>query len=367
MKRKRMIIQVLLVLCFVASKVHAQQDSVVFVPHWYVQPMPGVGLHIGEDGLGHRISPAVQLSIGRQFSPLWGVRLSAVGWEARNTLAWPAGSYYKWNYALGTIDVTLSLTDLILGYNWSRRFDAYALAGGGMALAWNNDEAQALSAHYLGFDKRWSGTRSFLAARCGVGFSYRVSDRIAVQLEGNASMLPDHFNSKVGKHGSRDWQMNVLAGVKIALGPTMIRVARPVPPPPPPVIKPDSVVIREPEPVKMPEPQPVEKPKPIEVDVYYRINSVTINDAQRAKLDSLVTYVMDNPATIVLITGYADRQTGTPAYNLQISKRRADTVYRYLRQKGIAADRMQVDAVGDKQQPRPTIQENRVVICVIKE
>jgi outer membrane protein OmpA-like peptidoglycan-associated protein len=103
------------------------------------------------------------------------------------------------------------------------------------------------------------------------------------------------------------------------------------------------------------------------VDVYYAINSVTITEPQRVKLDSLVTYLKLNPETKVVITGYADRQTGTAAYNLQISRRRADAVYRYLKQKGLGDDRMQVSAMGDKEQPRPTMLENRVVICVVEE
>ena len=371
MKGNRMFILMLLALLWVVPqqmRAQLQKDSVAFVPHWYAQPMVGFGIHIGENDLGNRISPAVQLSLGRQFSPAWGVRLSAVGWDARNALAWPDGGYYSWNYIQGTADVTLSLPGLFSGFNWDRCWDVYALLGGGVAVGWNNDDVKGLDAHYLGFDKQWDGTRAFLAARGGLGVSYRVHDYISLLLEGNISMLPDHFNSKVGKHRcSRDWQMNIMAGVQIALGKPIKKIARPVPPPPPPVIEPEPVKVPEPEPVAMADTEPMPVPEPMVVDVYYAINSVTITEPQRVKLDSLVTYLKLNPETKVVITGYADRQTGTAAYNLQISRRRADAVYRYLKQKGLGDDRMQVSAMGDKEQPRPTMLENRVVICVVEE
>ena len=59
-----------------AAPAQAQtRDSVAFEPHWFVQPQVGVGYHVGEAKFGDLLSPAAQLSVGRQFSPVFGLRL----------------------------------------------------------------------------------------------------------------------------------------------------------------------------------------------------------------------------------------------------------------------------------------------------
>ena len=54
------------------------RDSVAFQPHWFVQPQVGVGYHVGEAKFSKLLSPTAQLSVGRQFSPVFGLRLGAV-------------------------------------------------------------------------------------------------------------------------------------------------------------------------------------------------------------------------------------------------------------------------------------------------
>ena len=370
MNRIRIITSVVLVMLLMAPQmVRAQeQDSAVFVPHWYIQPMGGGGLHLGESDLKNRLSPAAQLSIGRQLSPLWGIRLSAIGWEARNGLAWPDGAKYKWNYVQGTMDVTLSLTDLIGGYNPQRRLGAYALLGAGVAVGWNNDEAHSLQPPYLGFDKLWSGTRTFFAARGGLGFNIRISNNVALMLEGNIAMLPDHFNSKVGKGFRSDFQVNALAGVKIALGKTVKYVERLKPAPKPAPVVQQPVTVQEPPKTavveKAPEPVVVKEPETYTVDVFFKINSSRILDSEKTKLETLLDYMNRNRDSNVSITGYCDMQTGTRQYNLMLSERRANAVRDYLIANGIAAERIKAEGKGDREQPKDTKRENRVAICI---
>ena len=370
MKRIRIIASVIMGMLFIAPQMGLAQepDSAVFVPHWYIQPMGGGGLHLGETGIKNRLSPAAQLSIGRQFSPSLGIRLSGIGWEARNGLAWPEGAKYKWNYIQGTLDVTLSLTDLIGGYNPQRRLGAYALLGAGVAVGWNNDEAHALQPPYLGFEKLWSGTRTFFAARGGLGFNIRISNNVALMLEGNISMLPDKFNSKVGKNLRNDFQVNVLAGLKIALGKTVKYVERYKPAPKPVSVVQQPVNVQEPPKTavveKAPEPVVVKEPETYTVDVFFNINSSQILESEFSKLETLLDYMNRNHGSSVSITGYCDMQTGTRQYNLMLSERRANAVRDYLMEKGIAAERIKAEGRGDREQPKDTMRENRVAICV---
>ena len=217
MKHIRKTMMLVAVLLGVTAQAQAQQKADTALPYWYVQPTVGANIHLGEGSLGDRVSPAFSLSAGRQLTRLWGVRLSIDGWQSSNVVSKTDSEKYKWNYMQGTVDVTLSLTDLA-GYTPLEQLGVYALAGGGCTLSWNNDEAKTLSASYQGFDKSWDGSRLFLAMKAGLGVSYQLSQCVALGLECTLSMLPDHFNSKVGKSSSRDSQLGILAGCKIAIG-----------------------------------------------------------------------------------------------------------------------------------------------------
>ena len=115
------------------------------------------------------------------------------------------------------LDATLSLTNLIGGYNPDRRWNAYAFVGGGLNIAFGNGDANRLAlTHPVEFSKVWDGTYCSPALRGGLGVEYSVSERVAIGLEANFNMLTDKWNSK---HGSgTDWQNHLLAGVRVNLG-----------------------------------------------------------------------------------------------------------------------------------------------------
>lgn len=49
-----------------------------------------------------------------------------------------------------------------------------------------------------------------------MGANFRLNDHVAINLELNANMLSDKFNSKKGRNA--DWQFNALAGLTFTLG-----------------------------------------------------------------------------------------------------------------------------------------------------
>jgi opacity protein-like surface antigen len=201
------------------------RDSVAFQPHWFVQPQVGMGYHSGEAKFSKLVSPAAQLSAGRQFSPVFGLRLGASGWQARNWQAHPKAEY-KWNYVQANLDATVSLSNLILGWEADRKWNVYGLAGVGLNIASCNGDANHLAAKNesagipplanAGFEKLWHGTKAFFAGRLGAGAEYVLTERLTLGLEYNANILPDKWNSKKGKSDNLDWQQNLLVGVKIA-------------------------------------------------------------------------------------------------------------------------------------------------------
>ena len=373
--KKRVLILVLFCLALTGAKAQTTRDSVAFQPHWFVQPQVGVGYHVGEAKFSKLLSPTAALSVGRQFSPVFGLRLGASGWQARNWQTHPVAEY-KWNYVQANLDATVSLTNLIWGWNADRKWNVYGLAGVGLNIAFKNDDANALKAINEstgipalangGFEKLWDGTKLFPAGRLGAGIEYALSERVALGLEYNANVLPDKWNSKKGKSDNMDWQQNLLVGVKIALGKTRrhIQIEEPVQPvveqkpavEQKPVVeqKPQPVVEKKAEPVmktsavaeKKPEPVVEQKAEPKEVKVYFRFNSSRIQTSEVSKIDELAEYMKANTDKKLTVTGYASRD-GKWQYNLKLSRWRANAVKKALVARGIDGNRIKTEGKGE--------------------
>lgn len=374
-------IMMLFALTLATVTTQAQRDSVAFLPHWYVQPQVGVGYHSGEAKFSKLLSPTAALSVGRQFSPAFGLRLGASGWQARNWQTHPVAEY-KWNYVQANLDATLSLTNLIWGWNPDRKWNVYGLAGVGLNIAFKNDDANRLVATNEsagipalangGFEKLWDGTKLFPAGRLGAGVEYALSERIALGLEYNANVLPDKWNSKKGKSDNLDWQQNLLVGVKIALGPTRkhIRIEEPKPvveKKPEPVVekKPEPVVEKKPEPVieKKPEPVVEQKPELKEVKVYFGFSSSRIQPSEVSKIDEIAEYMKANPDKKITVTGWASR-TGKWQYNLKLSRWRANAVKKALVARGIDGKRIKAEGKGET---KDNSKESLAAVCITIE
>ncbi|WP_303427542.1 OmpA family protein, partial [uncultured Duncaniella sp.] len=85
---------------------------------------------------------------------------------------------------------------------------------------------------------------------------------------------------------------------------------------------------------------------------------------EQPKVDDIIEYRKANPETKVVVTGYADKETGTAPYNMSLSKRRAEAVAAAIMKAGISADRISTAAKGDTVQPFEGRVKNRVAIAV---
>lgn len=362
-----------------------QQEETKFKAHWYVQPQAGISWTTGEASLGKLLSPAAQLSVGRQFSPLFGLRLGASGWQGRNWQVTPAEEY-KWKHVQAALDATLSLSNAFGGYNPDRRWNTYAFLGGGLNIAFDNDDANVLAAgHPVEFSKVWDGTCYSPAVRGGLGVEYALSERVALGLEANVNMLPDKWNSKRGTDA--DWQNHLLLGVKIALGKTTQRT----------IVEPAAIIEPVVEPVVEPGPEPVveeqpivsqpveealttaavavaEEPAPVvsqpaaekkdEVKIYFAFNSSRISKQEAAKLRQVANYMRSHRDVRLTIEGYASPE-GRRSYNKALSGWRAEAVKQCLVSYGVAAARIKTEAKGEVE--LGDAKESRSAICITIE
>ena len=347
----------------VAGFAQEQETKYEFQPHWNLQLQGGVSHTLGEADFFDLISPAGQIGVGYQFSPVFGARLSGSGITAKGGWVYPKQTY-DWHHASAALELSVNLSNAICGWNPNRLVNVSLFAGGGLNLAWGNDEAGALDTKGFELEYLWDGTKVRPVGKFGLGVDFRLNDCLSIGLEGNASVLSDKFNSK--KAGNADWHFNALAGVKINLGKSYKKVV----PVAPVVEKPVEQPAPQPAPKKVetPKPQPapvVKKVEPLRRDVFFELNSYVIRESEAKKIAEIAEYMKANGNVKLTITGYADVQTGNEKINEGLSKNRSEVVAKELVEKyGIAADRIQTAHKGDTVQPFSVNEQNRVAVCI---
>lgn len=367
--------------CVSASAQEADKTVNVFTPHWYAQAQIGGQYTLGEIGFGKLLSPNAQVGVGYNFNKVVGARLSLNAWQSKagQNVAGQnvAGNVYKWkwNYVAPMVDATFNLTNLFCEYNPDRLVEVGVFGGIGANIAWGNDEAadakaailkseaatEALKYGATPLENLWDGTKTRFVARVGANVDFRVSDRVKLGVELSANTLSDKYNSK--KAGNPDWYFNALVGVKVALGETHTTKVIPAPKPVEKIIE---RIIEKPAPAPAPKVESQAVEENFRRDIFFPIGNTNIAKSQTTKIAEIVKYMKENPDAKITLTGYADKGTGSAAFNDKIAARRAQTVYNTLAAKGVAKSRMIKESKGCRVQPFEENDMNRVTICIAK-
>ena len=377
MKVSKTFTAALLALCSTAAMAQAtytdkEGNEYQFKKHAFLDLQGGAQYTLGEAKFGDLISPNVPIGLGYQFSPVFGMRLQANGWQSKG--GWngflPAGekeaftAFYKYKYVAPGLDFMFNLSNLFCGWNPNRVFNVTAFIGGGANIAWANGEANEIGSTLSSLEKYnlenlWDGTKVRPFGRAGIDLAFKVSKAVSIMIEGNANITTDKYNSK--KADNPDWYFNALAGLRINLGKshTKTEPVKEVPAPRPveEYVKPE------------PKPAPVEEKKVEEIrrDVFFVINSNKIRESEDAKIKEVVDYLNQYPEAKVVVTGYADAGTGNNSINDRISAKRAAAVVKALKEKyGIEESRITEDSKGARVQPFSENDKNRVTIMVAK-
>lgn len=92
----------------------------------------------------------------------------------------------------------------------------------------------------------------------------------------------------------------------------------------------------------------------------FQINSSELSDSAKASLDKLAEVFTKYPETNILVEGHTD-DTGTDAFNMQLSEKRAYAVSNYLQAEGVPQDRFTIKWYGENQPKYPNDSEaNRI-------
>ena len=366
-----------------------QQYEYVFNPHWFIQGQAGGQYTLGERNFTDLTSLNFQLSGGYEFNPYLAARLSFNAYQSKAGMAKysvPGGGDYKWDwkYIAPSIDGMLDITNLIGGFNPERKLGFGILAGLGLNVVFNKDDAieaknqimQAYAANkatmkdpdYLSYADK---TGPFFTGRLGTYLDFHITDNLALGLELQANITSDKYNSKNGENA--DWYFNGLLGLKYCFGgnggKTYEKRAK------------EKLVPVSQAANYAPDCDPVEKvvekivEKPIEVtipsiyeEIYYDINKDQISSNEKYKLRRIVDFMKKYPDTKIEISSHADKATGTTDYNQKISERRAANVAKALVEAGISESRISTSAHGSTQNmySGDEMKLNRVSICIAK-
>ena len=401
MKLKRLFI-LSAVLCFafmgakaeeVQSTASTAQDSTIyeFNPHWYIQAAFGYQYTIGEADAATLSSPNAQLGFGYNFTPVWGLRFNINAWQSRDgylpsaNLSEAAKAAYlaangnkelldwKWYYVAPALDVTMDLTNLIGGYKPKRICNVGIFLGIGANIFFKNDEAAAANQVLTnafgpsadGNERLiylWEGCKASVLGQAGATVDFRVTEHFRLGLELQGNILADKYNSK--QAFNPDWYINALVTARYNFG-ALYNEKK---------VKKEKC---EPEIVEKIVEKPVEKiiektdtvfvKDPLKVEIFFAISSDRVSTSEYLKIKQIVNYLKSHPEAKCMITGYADKATGSATVNQRISEKRAAVVKDELIKKhGIAADRIITKAMGDTEQPYDNAILNRVAICVVE-
>lgn len=398
-----------IILCLVAlltmgGVASAQQQSksdekVEFRPHWGLKLQGGAAYTMGEASFADLISPAAQISATYNFHHAMGVRFGVSGWQGKGNLV-VVDDTYKFRFAQIHADFVLDLANLIGGFKHDRIWTPYVFAGLAGAYGFDNYEMGPYLPEYKAvFGKYWN-LRPFFVVRAGAGMDFWVAKNFALGLEVNTNAYGEAFNSKLSSpKANPDFQFNALLGAKIRFGgntaPSKAYAAK--------VEAEEAARLAEEAAAKAEAERLAAEKAAAEkaaaeaaakaaaekaaaekaaaekaaadraricaeqsTNVFFTIGSFTVRKSEEAKLIKLIEFLNTNPDYSVELVGYADKATGTPKVNMQVSKARVEVVKKKMIELGVPADRIESSYVGDTVQPFAENDQNRVIVCTVK-
>ena len=336
------------------------------------------GMAVFNDGMN---SPTFNFNIkvGKQITPVWGTRLQFGGlWQSLETQKPQNYSDYCKMFGEFNLDLTMSITNLILGYNPDRALDFYAFAGptmnlskavsGTITLEGNYDtEAggkQNIPAKYS-FEE--DGMKARFGATVGLGLAYSLNNNWALNLEGRLGVTPSIFGvasncRKAEATGRLNIGFTYTFGDKANAGKygRFAKVSDNV------VVKEvTKEVIRE-VPTEVIKEVIKEIPSAASTAIFFKINKAVISPEGMVNIKLMAKTMKQNPNAKYKVAGFADKGTGSAAYNQTLSEKRAQAVYDALVAEGVSESQIEKVAMGGTDPMWEKAYLNRVVIMEVK-
>lgn len=333
-----------------------------FWSNWFFSIGGGAEVTFGDNdkagSFGKRISPTLNVSVGKWFTPGLGLRLQYSGLQSRGFTydedadyvkgAELKDGYYKQRYDYMNLhgDVMFNLNALFGGYNQYRVYEIIPYVGAGITHNYSKPHREAF------------------AVNAGIINKFRISNAVDINLELSAMGVEDKFDGEVGGSHGYDGVLSATLGL------TYRFPARGFQRPMPQLISQIELAAMQDRLAQMgaqnaelknalmqAENQPIAEITETDVivpdpgiaprTVFFMIGSAQLSPREIMNLSYLAEQMKQFPDATYTVNGYADSATGTPAFNQELSLKRAQAVKDALvKNYGISADRLSVDAGG---------------------
>ena len=299
-----------------------------FGANWFISGGIGAQMYFGDnDGkadFGKRLAPALDIAVGKWFTPGIGLRLAYNGLQAKGAAPSAdaryakggtySNGYYKqkWNMANFHGDVLFNLSNMLCGYNEDRIYSFIPYVGAGLAVSWSEPREKNL------------GINAGLINR------FRLSPALDLNVELRGLLMKNAFGgaSKEGMGGvtvgvtykfkKRGWnavptvpmvpesqlndmrdRVNALKGENESLKRDLVEARNK---------KPEVIVKKEGGFV----------PRLV---VVFNIGKSNISKREYMNIEAMAKGIKANPDKTFTVTGYADKGTGSAEYNMKLDRK----------------------------------------------
>ena len=357
--------------------------------NWFIQLGAGVNQPMVERGNSgntlikkDNITTTYNVGVGRWVSPYVGFRFNALGgalhWDtptATNPNGWTRAKHANLN-----VEFMWDMFNSLGGVNDNRVFSIIPFFGVGGDAMWDLKDAQGGSpaaGNVKAADGKFHAVNWTLPAQAGIQFRFRLCENVDFFAEARAAFYGDNWNSNATgrcidanpavlgglninlggrsfnsfnecdyatKAAALNGQVNDLRAQLLAAGAQIAALSAQLP---------------------CPEVQEtVTVSGPLMTTVRFTINSAKITPEEQVNVYNMAEYLKANPNQNVVVAGYADKDTGTAEYNMELSQKRAQAVVDELvNTYGINANRLSIQYNGSDSQPYPANNDwNRIVI-----
>lgn len=346
-----------------------------FFDNWFFSVGGGAQVLFGDQSdLGKfkkRIAPALQVSVGKWFTPGLGLRLQYSGLQSKSFSAEPSPysnpqmlkeGYYqdKFNYMNLHGDILFNVSNMLAGYNPDRVYDFVPFVGFGFAHSYD------------------APRRNSLAVNFGIINTFHVAKAWDLNLEMYGMGAENKFDGKTHKKGL-DVMLGATVGITYKFPQRGFKHAPDV----------DAIMAltssqmdainaalaEQMEQNRQLKAQLANQPKevvteqvtvnqiaPAPQSVFFQIGSSVLPAYASVNLQQIADLMKDNPDMRLKVTGYADSDTGSDSWNKQLSEERANNVANELVKLGVNKSNLIISGMGGVKTLNPSSFNRRVII-----
>ena len=330
----------------------------LFGDNWFVGANVGAQMYIGDNfskgKAGKLITPTFEINVGKWFTPGIGLRLGFGGYQAKGYSLENEGFAYKrvdtdlYRTKFGILhlhgDVMLNFTNLFCGYREDRLYNAIPYVSIGYLRGIDNDENELSGG--IGFINRFRLNKAWdLNLEVKGNINNEVVDGIrgGNNMEGSVALMV----GATYRFNRRDW--NKGSGISVAEMQAVQSQLR--------SMNEENTNLRN----RVNALEEEKRNQPVvaetkadnklqdatEYVAFFDINKAYLSEKEAVNLKAYANLMKKYPENKFIITGYADKQTGSAEFNERLSKLRAEAVYNTLVDKyGVNKDQLTMEYKG---------------------